>query len=168
MIGLGSDKNLTRWALSAYTGKLIQKRNWPFSEGDKFTNLNFYSSFLSAEEAIAITGGDRCKTNQYSKTQDFMRVLYDAMKFVYIRPISSGPGRVKKENTFNRSKAFRASSHFAGVDKQAPTWPGRTSSSLWLERWDGNLILIKPLDWIDIYLNLGKHLHIWGWAWRSL
>ena len=73
MIGLGSEKKLTRWALSAFTGKLIQKRNCPFSEGDKFTNLNFYSSFLSAEEAIAITGGDRCKTNQYSKTQDFVR-----------------------------------------------------------------------------------------------
>ena len=29
------------------------------SEGDKFTNLNFYSSFLSVEEATAITGGDR-------------------------------------------------------------------------------------------------------------
>ena len=36
------------------------KENLPFSEGDKFTNLNFYSSSLSVEEATAITGGDRC------------------------------------------------------------------------------------------------------------
>ena len=28
-------------------------------EGDKFTNLNFYSSFLNVDEATAITGGDR-------------------------------------------------------------------------------------------------------------
>ena len=111
----------------------------------------------------------RGQVQNQSILQDFVRTWYDAMKFViYIWPISPGPGQIKKENTFNRSKVFRASSHFSGVDKQAPTWPGRTSSSLWLERWDENLILIKPLDWIDIYLNLGKHLHIWGWAWRSL
>ena len=153
MIGLGSDKNLTRWALSAFTGKLIQKRNCPFSEGDKFTNLNFYSSFLSAEEAIAITGGDRCKINQYSKTQDFMRTWYDAMKIVYIQPISSGPGRAKKENTFDRSKVVRASSHFAGVDNEAPTWPGRISSSLWLERWQ-----MRIWFWSNLWIGL---ISIW-------
>ena len=111
----------------------------------------------------------RGQVQNQSILQDFVRTWYDAMKFViYIYDPSHLDQAQLKKNTFDRSKVFRASSYLSGVDNQAPTWPGRTSSSLWLERWDENWILIKPLDWIDIYLNLGKHLHIWGWAWRSL
>jgi len=46
------------------------------AEGDKFTNLNFYSKFLSVNEAIAITSGDECgRGGDYLAWEDMELIL---------------------------------------------------------------------------------------------